>query len=320
MTKTVLITGGTGFLGSYLTYGLLHNGFHVVVLKRSTSATWRIIDFIDEVKCYDIDIVGIEPAFKDQYIDTVIHTACCYGRKNEKISDIVDTNVMFGINLLEYAEVFNTNTFINTDTFYATSLIPKYKSYALSKRHFVEWLKQASKKVKIVNMKLEHMYGPKDDKTKFIPWVLDQLDQNKKEINLTSGIQERDFIYVTDVVSAYKKILECHDKLDTFNEFDVGTGKSTSVKQFITELHSQYKKLNPENITDLLFGKIPHYENEPMHVTVDINSLISIGWKPEISFKEGIRGMLAAAHPSFPYPPHPSLFQTHYYFQTNTQI
>jgi nucleoside-diphosphate-sugar epimerase len=169
MNETILLTGGTGFLGSHLTYELLEDDYHVIVLKRSTSNTWRIDDILEKIVCYDIDRAGLEAAFTDQHIDVVIHTACCYGRNNEKTSAIVDTNVMFGLKLFELVDKFNTDTFFNTDT-----LLQKYlNTCSLSKKHLAEWLKQLSDKVQVVNMKLEHMYGPKDNATKFVPWVLE---------------------------------------------------------------------------------------------------------------------------------------------------
>jgi nucleoside-diphosphate-sugar epimerase len=40
MNETVLLTGGIGFLGSYLVHDLLKNNYRVIVLKRSTSKIW----------------------------------------------------------------------------------------------------------------------------------------------------------------------------------------------------------------------------------------------------------------------------------------
>jgi nucleoside-diphosphate-sugar epimerase len=81
-----------------------------------------------------------------------------------------------------------------------------------------EWLQKAAGKVQVINMKPEHMYGPKDDVKRFVPWVINQLEKNEKQINLTSGIQERDFVYVTDVVSAYIRVLEHRNSLESFIE------------------------------------------------------------------------------------------------------
>jgi nucleoside-diphosphate-sugar epimerase len=297
VSKNILVTGGTGFLGSFLVHSLLQNSYNLIVLKRSTSDTRRINDvFINykkgSMKYYDIDINGLEAAFRDQHIDIIIHMACLYGRKKESISSIIESNIMFGIHLLEFAKMYNVDTFINTDTFFSQYSITKYKNYCLSKKHFYEWLIQSAENVKIVNMKLGHMYGPKDDKMKFIPWLINLFDQNEKEIELTDGIQERDFIYVTDVVSAYLKVLKHIDKIKNVNEFYIGSGEPTSLKYFIIELDKQYKYLHPDNTTKLIFGRVPLYENEPLHLNVDIKAILSLGWLPKVSISEGIKNIL----------------------------
>jgi dTDP-D-glucose 4,6-dehydratase len=56
-------------------------------------------------------------------------------------------------------------------------------------------------------MKLEHMYEPKDDETKFVPWLISQLQQGVERVPLAEGKQLRDFIYIDDVVTAYMKLL-----------------------------------------------------------------------------------------------------------------
>jgi nucleoside-diphosphate-sugar epimerase len=290
VNETVLLTGGTGFLGSYLVHDLLKSNYRVIVLKRSTSNTWRIDDVCNRISCYDIDKTGLETAFIDQHIDVVIHTACCYGRSNEKTSTVVDTNVMLGLKIFELADRFNTDTFFNTDT-----LLHKYLNvYSLSKRHLVEWLKQLSGRVRVVDMKLEHLYGPKDAGEKFIPWIIEQLKQNKDKVELTEGKQKRDFVFVTDVVSAYLTVLRQREGLSRFREFDVGTGEPITVRQFVTELTEQYKKRNPENNTVLEFGSVPYRENEMMGVTVDISPLKNTGWEPKVFFSDGINSLLAS--------------------------
>ena len=52
----VVVTGGTGFFGSHLIRGLLDNGHHVILLKRSTSNVWRISEFISQIDIFDLDI------------------------------------------------------------------------------------------------------------------------------------------------------------------------------------------------------------------------------------------------------------------------
>jgi len=49
MRKTILLTGGTGFLGSHLIKNLIDK-YEIIILKRSFSNTWRIVNFLNKIK------------------------------------------------------------------------------------------------------------------------------------------------------------------------------------------------------------------------------------------------------------------------------
>jgi CDP-paratose synthetase len=286
----ILLTGATGFLGSHLLEALLNHGYNVVILKRSTSNLWRIQHLINQVKSYNVDNQPIEAAFAEQHIDIVIHTACHYGRNSDTMSTIVETNLMFGLRILDACLKFNTDTFFNTDT-----LLQKYLNiYTLSKKQFVEWLKQQSDKIQVINLKLEHIYGTKDDINKFVPWVLSQLQQNVPEIKLTKGEQQRDFIYIDDVISAYLVALDNLSKLGSFNEFDVGTGNLLTIKTFITQLKGVYEKQNGVVQTYLNFGALSYRSGEMMSVEVNNHALQQLGWAPKISIQQGLLNVIKA--------------------------
>jgi len=282
--QTILLTGATGFLGSHLLKMLLIEGYNVYILKRSTSNTWRIKKHLDRVKSYDVDIEPIEKAFEDKEVGIVIHTACHYGRNNDPISKVVETNLLFSLKLIETAIKFNTSTFFNTDT-----LLQKYlNTYTISKKQFVEWLKELSDQINVVNLKLEHMYGPNDDLSKFTTWVVRNFLKNKGKMELTPGKQKRDFIYVNDVVDAYKILLnECLDRSLGFSEYEVGSGKTISIQDFV-----QTVKMLTNSKTKPIFGARPYRKNEIMYSEADTRKLLNLGWKPKYTLKEGLTEMI----------------------------
>lgn len=282
---TILLTGATGFLGSHLLKALVNKGYEVVVLKRSTSNMWRLKGFENTFKSYDIDLVPLQTAFEEQYIDTIIHTACVYGRKGESIPQILKTNLMFGVELLTAAIDFNTKHFLNTSTL----LDKQINAYALSKKQFEEWLQLAYDKIQVVNLKLEHMFGEQDGNDKFTSWILNELQQEKNIIPLTAGTQKRDFIYIDDVVSAYLTCLEQAPQLKSFNDIEVGTGVLTPVKTFVMLVKEVLEKLKGKPIqTQLNFGALPYREGEIMEPQVDNSRLCSLGWQPKRSLEENI--------------------------------
>lgn len=285
---TVLLTGATGFLGSYLLEALLRQQYEVIILKRTFSDEWRIKQNLINVKSYDIDVFPVSKAFEEQHIDLVIHTACHYGRNSDSLAKVVDCNVRFALEVLESSIKHNVKYFLNTDT-----LLSKHLSgYSLSKSQFLEWLKSRTNMIKVVNLKLEHMYGVKDDNKKLISWFLSELDQNIDEIKLTYGEQRRDFVYIDDVVEAYLKVIANLPNLPSFSEFQVGTGKSSSVKHFLTSLRKEYELQKGQRRTKLSFGAIPYRENEPMEIKVKNDSLLDLGWSPNFDVEKGIERLI----------------------------
>lgn len=285
---TILLTGSTGFLGSYLLGSFLNNGNDVIALKRSTSNTCRIDKYLDRVSFYDIDKSNLSDIFKLHKIDIVINTVTNYGRNDNKISSIVDTNLIFGLKLLEESVNNNINAFINTDTLLNRNI----NSYALSKSQLVDWMHFLSnKETKMIDIKIEHMYGLKDDENKFIYWLINQLKQNVDKIDLTSGTQKRDFIYIDDIVNAYESIINNLYKLKNFEEFELGSGTSIEVKSFIEKIYSELSR--KQNITTKLnFGTISYRDNENMNMQANIKKLQELNWKSNISIEDGIKRII----------------------------
>jgi len=285
---TVLLSGSTGFLGSYLLKSFVNNGYKVIALKRTSSKIYRIQEYLNQVTFYDIDKTELFTVFENNQIDIVINTVTNYGRKETKISSILDTNLIFGLKLLEESVNNNVKAFINTDTLLDRNINP----YALSKSQLVDWMKFLSNnQTKMINIKIEHMYGAKDDENKFIYWLVSQLKNNVKKIDLTSGIQKRDFIYIDDIANAYEVIIKNVDKFSDYKEFELGSGNSIEVKEFVKQILRELS-MNQTIITELNFGAISYRQNENMDMKANIKKLEDLGWKPKVSIEDGIKYIL----------------------------
>jgi CDP-paratose synthetase len=286
--KVIILSGATGFLGSHLLNNLLKNEYEVIILIRSSSNLWRIENLVPLVTTYNIDKCDLDLVFKRHKIDIVIHTACKYARNECSMINVVDSNLMYGLRLLEACRRFKTKLFINTD-----SLLPRnVDGYSLSKKQFVDWLRFYSEGMQVINLKLEHMYGPKDDNTKLVGWFLSQLKERVPEIKLTKGEQLRDFIHIDDIVSAFSKVLESKSISKNFSEFEVCSGKVIPVKNFLLQLKKGYEDMHGISNTRLLFGAVPYRKNEMMKVDAHNHSLLKLGWMPKIELKEGIKNTL----------------------------
>ena len=71
MGKTILVTGGTGFLGSHLVKRIVKDQLNVIVVKRSSSKLFRLGSIVDKIRFYDLDQIDIEDIFKENVIDII---------------------------------------------------------------------------------------------------------------------------------------------------------------------------------------------------------------------------------------------------------
>jgi len=274
-------TGATGFLGSNIIKKLIIENYNVIVLKRSFSNTYRIDDITDNVKSYNIDQIALENIFTENKIDIILHCATNYGRRDIEPLSLMQANLTMPLQLLELGKKTRINCFINTDTI----LDKRVSYYSLSKNQFREWLELYANEMICVNVALEHFYGPYDDNTKFVSYIIDSILNNAKKIDLTEGNQERDFIYIDDVVDAFITITKNIEKLRKgFLRYEIGTGKSIKLKDFVKLV----KSIARNTETALNFGVIPYRENEIMSSKADITEICKLKWKPKFTLEEGL--------------------------------
>lgn len=279
MKKTILITGGNGFLGSNIVKSLIEN-FNVIVLVRNTNKLFRLNGLLSELMIYSTLNDDLESIFRDNSVDIILHTATVYGRNEETLSELLSVNLLLPLNLLELGIKYNVSTFINTDTILNSST----NHYALSKSQFRNWLEIKSDKIKVVNIQLEHFYGPGGSKENFISSIIYKLLNNEHTIELTKGEQKRCFLYIDDVTEAIKLIM---NKINYIEENYINVHVSSDEIISIKEMLQMLKKMT-KSTSFLNFGALPYRPNESMIPEIDNTYISKLGWVPLISLKEGL--------------------------------
>lgn len=279
--KTILITGINGYLGSHLAKALSAE-YNIVGLEYSLENLFRIADC--NYKVYSAKDGIPEAVFTEQVIDIVVHTATFYGRNNEDFIQLFNSNLYSPFSLLDKAIKYGCELFVNTDT-----ILDRFVStYALTKRQFQEWLYLRKNEIKVINMQLEHFYGPGASPTNFITAMINKLKNNEPQIDLTMGEQQRDFVYIDDVVNAYLTVIGKQAQLaDPYTSYQVCTNQLISIKELMMTL----KDLTKSN-SNLNFGTVPYRENELMHSETDNTSLVKLGCNPQYTIQEGLQNTI----------------------------
>ena len=283
--NTILLTGATGYLGGYLLNAFLNDGYKVLAVCLNHNETLKIAAGGGICNSIYLDTDNLEDVFKNNKIDYIVHTATLYGRNNENLSKMIQANVEFPLEILSLAIKYDVKAFINTSTI----LVNNISTYALTKWQFAQWLDFYSDKIKAINLKLDHFYGPKDKPVKFVAWLVEQFKNNAEKIDLTEGSQTRDFVYIKDLVKVYLCILNNMERIPTgrMNNFEIGSGHKTSIKTFVKLL----KREMNNKTTTLNFGAIPYRKNEVLDYDVDTTAISLLGWVPEYTIEKGIKDL-----------------------------
>lgn len=285
---TVLVVGASGFLGSHVVEELAST-YRVVACCRlgsTTSRLGRISHPIEVVPCSTEEmpnLVGRVGA------DVVINAAVAYGR-DESIVETLGTNTLLPVTLAEALLSTPEALFIHTDTFFSkTSASSDYlQVYRETKRASVALLAMLGARLRVVNMRLEHLYGPTDSPSKFVPYIIKQLVSGVSPIALTNGTQFRDFIHVRDAARAFRAVIEHRSSISPgFTSIDVGTGVPVSIRELVESIRSLVG-----NSSELHFGQLPERVEEIPFSAADPEALSRFGWAPQVDLCTGLQELI----------------------------
>ncbi|EDL3313452.1 CDP-paratose synthase [Salmonella enterica subsp. enterica serovar Enteritidis] len=268
----ILIMGAFGFLGSRLTS--YFESRHTVIglaRKRNNEATINNIIYTTENNWIE-KIVEFEP-------NIIINTIACYGRHNEPATALIESNILMPIRVLESISSLDA-VFINC----GTSLPPNTSLYAYTKQKANELAAAIIDKVcaKYIELKLEHFYGAFDGDDKFTSMVIRRCLSNQP-VKLTSGLQQRDFLYIKDLLTAFDCIINNVNNFPKFHSIEVGSGKAISIREYVETV----KNITKSN-SIIEFGVVKERANELMYSCADIAELEKIGWKREFSLVDAL--------------------------------
>ncbi len=291
--KKVLVTGGSGFLGSNLIPALLARGAKITNVSKGAGQDKET----PNLRTLDIDLTSSDFSFLDEGFDYVIHLAAlsnprlCADRE-EAIRNNVDLTKVFFQKLLD-AKVKKV-LFPSTITLYsnnAKSPVSEDAELDISQNNYTYTkgldeqlcLEFQKKGLPITVLRLANVYGPYQAYKPFpnlIPQLIYQaLVENKLVVWNESPI--RDWLYVSDVVNAMLSALEA----SFTGVLNIGTGKGASVGEIVALVKSAT-------------GAAVHFEGKPVtgptNMICDISrAKQALNWCPRTNIKDGLTKTIA---------------------------
>lgn len=321
--NTILLTGATGFVGSYIAYSILQDSIvhksdtKLIMLVRNKT---KAIDIFYEY--YNSGLITIieQDIVKDinysENIDYIIHCASNAAPKeyfNDPVGTIL-TNIYGTNNLLNLAKSKNVKKFLYLSTIeiygqvdksvieesdygYISPITPR-SCYPLSKKTCenlcISYAEQYGININIA--RLSYLFGPgmKKDDSKIVAQFARSISDEKNLILKSSGLQKRSYCYITDAITGLFTVLVKGENKQEYN---------ITSKHCITTLKGLAEKfisIYPEKNLKVLY-EIPTELEVKQFTNIDdsvlsTQKLEGIGWDSKVSLEVGLKRMVESLY------------------------
>lgn len=318
MSKTILITGGAGFIGSHVVRLFVEKYPHYQIVNLDALTYAGNLENLKEVedapnytfvKADILDEHALEQVFNTHGITDVIHLAA-ESHVDRSISDplaFVKTNVMGTVNLLNAAKkawmgALDQHLFyhVSTDEVYGslheggffveTTPYDPQSPYSASKAasdHFVRAYANTYN-MKTVVSNCSNNYGPNHFPEKLIPLCIHNIKSNKPLPVYGKGENVRDWLYVKDHARAIDVVFHRGKPGETYNIGGFNEWKNIDIVRLLCKKMDE--KLGREKGTsEKLITFVQDRAGHDLRYAIDASKIkLELGWEPSLQFEEGI--------------------------------
>lgn len=314
-TKTILVTGGAGFIGSHVCEKLLQRGDEVIIvdnlnnaydpeIKKAYLVEIKKSDLNNKLTVYIEDICNEEKMkeiFAKHKIDTLCHLAARAGVRPsiDNPLEYIKTNIKGTVILLEEAQKNNVKNIIfassssvygerkNVQEFTEFDRTDQQESpYGMTKKagELLAATYFSLYKIPVTCLRFFTVYGPRARRD-MAPYIfMNALYNNEKIVVFGDGSALRDFTYIDDIVGG---IIRAIDTPFGFEILNLGRGNPITILEFIKTLEKiMDKKAN------IIFQKPISGDVSITHASITKTTKL-LSYTPKYSLEEGIRNMFA---------------------------
>lgn len=296
--KTILITGATSFIGLNLLNYLL-NDYKIIAIVRSNSQKLEKLPVNVNLSVVELNLEKYDklPLIITENIYGFIHLAWngTRGADRENI-EIQKLNYKYSISALHSAAKLNAKIFMSAgsqaeygqhNSVITEDTMPEpTTAYGKNKLKFYEYGMKfcGEKNIKFLEPRFFSLYGCGDYQGTLIMSMLDKMLKNEP-CDLTDCTQKWNFLNIKDAVNGIKIMIENEDVRP--GAYNFASNDTRELKNFLLEM----KAITKSN-SKLNFGAIPHNDSGKYGINPDVTKLLATGWKPEVSFENGIKELI----------------------------
>lgn len=299
--KKILITGGSGFLGSHLCRSLLNEGHEVICIDNLYTGREENIADLRENKNFTFILHDIELPI-DINIDEIYHLACPASPPHYQFDPVktLTTNFIGSMNLLELAKKYKARIlFASTSEVYGDPLIhPQTETYngnvnAIGPRAcydegkrcaetlFFEYYRKYQLNIRVI--RIFNTYGPSMalNDGRVVSNFISQAIQGNDLTVYGDGNQTRSFCYVDDLISGMISMM------NHTGDFTGPVNLGNPVEVTVIELANKITQLTGSS-SKIKF--LPIQQDDPSRRRPDISLANEmLGWMPTVSLNEGLQ-------------------------------
>ena len=294
----VLVTGGAGFIGSHLVTGLLENSYAVAIVDNLSSGHLRDVNHQATFYHAEINDPKIDQIIQRERPEIVFHLAAQSSVRESSINPVADadSNIVGTVRLISACAAAGVEKIVFSSTGGAiygnpesipcdeSTPVKPLTPYGLSKRVgelYLEHFKQ-DYGLDYTILRYANVYGPGQNphgEAGVVAIFTGMMLEGKCPTIYGTGEQERDFVYVSDVVEANLASVNNGDG----RTYNIGTGVGVTVNR-IYDLLREYTG----------FPEEPHHQplrhGEVFRIALDATlASQELRWEPTVSLEDGLQ-------------------------------
>lgn len=300
--KTVLVTGGAGFIGSALCRRLLTEGFKVVSFDNFSGNPHRYLDdllshnYFEMIKVDINNLEDVETYFKKYKFETIYHLASntSIPKGQEDIEVDIKNTFFTTISILQMSVKYNVKKFVFTSssTIYGKTeitidektIIQPISYYGASKISCEAFISAFCSRYDIQTWIIRFCNVTGSYATRgVVSDIKKKISAGNKFIQmLGDGYQEKPFLYVDDAIDGLMYVVD-HAK-EELNTFLVGNSDSITIRR-IAEIALEEMHYDAQ----IIFDNAPTWTGDVQKYKYNISKVCQLGWQPKYNSEEAIR-------------------------------
>lgn len=294
--STAVVTGATGFIGSYVAKKLIDHGWRVVAIVREEAVNSKRLPRHKNMKVITGDLndpmAWTNPLQKFQP-KIFYHLAWTGVGNTDRNSYEQIKNISSSLATLKIAKEIGCTRWVSTGSqaeygpvaniISETTMTQPTTAYGHSKLavHSLSKLFGEQMGIEVTWLRIFSTYGPGDNSGWMLTDLIRALLKGESPM-MTEGKQLWDYLYVEDAAEAIVLSGE-HDK--AVGTFNLGSGRVKTIREY-----AEIVKTTIDPHLKIQFGALPYRQDQVMHLQANIDKLTQqIGWSPRTDFEVGIQ-------------------------------